>query len=177
MKKRNNKGFTLIELLVVVAIIGILAAVGVTAYSGYTISAQQNASRTNHSTILKYVAAEITRCDVGEDLVMRTPADRDVGLDCDDRAVAGTVAAAVLVALGDGFQNPYGTDEALPDGNAIRVMQPEACGPAANVAGSTFLSFAGPVLTITTCWDEGDATADPIELPQTMEDIVRTDGR
>ena len=48
--KRN--GFTLIELLVVVAIIGILAAVGVVAYNGYTKSAKVNAVKHNFKEIV-----------------------------------------------------------------------------------------------------------------------------
>ena len=52
----KQKGFTLIELLVVVAIIGILAAVGVVAYNGYTKSAKENAVKANHKNVVKFIS-------------------------------------------------------------------------------------------------------------------------
>ena len=56
----NHRAFTLIELLVVVAIIGILAAVGVVAYNGYTGAAKVNAVETNIKSIEKYIVQELS---------------------------------------------------------------------------------------------------------------------
>ena len=48
---RHSQAFTLIELLVVVAIIGILAAVGVVSYSGYKSSVETKKMQLNVQAI------------------------------------------------------------------------------------------------------------------------------
>ena len=61
----NQKAFTLIELLVVVAIIGILAAVGVVAYNGYTESAKSSVTKSSCKAVEKFVRIETSKCSNG----------------------------------------------------------------------------------------------------------------
>ena len=114
---KNIKGFTLIELLVVVAIIGILAAVGTVAYTGYTDGAKKNSAKSNHASVVKYIAAEDQKCAMTAGKVFdrdavydATTANSATVFNCDTRTGA-TIAAAAETALAD-FKNPYSTGNA-----------------------------------------------------------------
>ncbi len=72
----NQKAFTLIELLVVVAIIGILAAVGVVAYNGYTSAAKVSVVKNNYKAVHKKILLQIQECEInGSVKLMRKPND------------------------------------------------------------------------------------------------------
>jgi len=146
--KKNNKGFTLIELLVVVAIIGILAAVGTVAYTGYTKNAKKSAAKSNHASAVKYIAAELQKCNMDETQTM-VVSDTQF-LDCSARSTGTTVQVAAIAALAD-FKNPYNTA-------AKAVVDAAPAGKSA-VGFVVVTSDAGEV-TINTCFAEvGDTPA------------------
>ena len=101
----NRKAFTLIELLVVVAIIGILAAVGVVAYNGYTSSAKRSATMSNCKQVSKYITNEVMLCTLNpQSYVMNGK------LNCSYQSRyewQDDVADATVLALKDSYQNPY----------------------------------------------------------------------
>jgi len=142
--KKNNKGFTLIELLVVVAIIGILAAVGVVAYSGYTKGAKKSAVKSNQAAIIKYIAAELKKCEIGEENVMVKGNDK---LACSDRKKSTNTAVATEKALGSEFKNPYRTGE-----GAIQTTSITCSG---NGEGQTAVVQVGTTITVSSCDVDG----------------------
>ena len=145
--RKKNKGFTLIELLVVVAIIGILAAVGVVAYNGYTKAAKANATKTMHAQTVKYISAEIQKCSLGETKFMGT------NQSCPATAAKATTGA--INTMTD--KNTYDmTKNAIKSGTGFEV-------------GYVNLNASGTTITIKTCTKTGCASADQMTASVSVE--------
>ena len=111
--KRN--GFTLIELLVVVAIIGILAAVGTVAYTGYTDNAKESAVNTNCNQAASDIGAKLAFCmfNPQSTIALKSIGGRQAieNVPCNKNQ---TDTSQMLIKIvnhlnNEGYKNPYGS--------------------------------------------------------------------
>ena len=144
-KKNHIKGFTLIELLVVVAIIGVLAAVGVTAFSGFTENAKKKTMQTIHAGLVKKMAAEIKKCELGESTFMNgtTRTGGTYSRPC------STTKSTMAAYTRDGAINTS------KDKNPFLTSQYAVYSGSSWYKGRSYIWAQGNNTYIRTCWNDG----------------------
>jgi len=100
--KRVQKGFTLIELMIVVAIIGILAAVGLPAYQDYTIKSQTTSALKEITPAREQMEVFVAKGVMPQ--ATTTTADGYIGVGptstyCSNIAVGGGTLSATAITL------------------------------------------------------------------------------
>ncbi len=122
-KARSNAGFTLIELVIVVAIVGVLAAVGIPSYNGYIADAKETTAQNNLRSIYlmqqDYYSENHSYC---------------AGSPCNSAAKINTVLFGGKKTLSENTDNPYKYSVSRV-GNGYKAS-------ANNVAGGTLREFS-----------------------------------
>ena len=129
----------MIELLVVVAIIGILAAVGIPIFQGMLETSKENATLVKHQNIRDFISANLMRCSTGAQSMKLQGRTAQVSVSCSDTPQNLATAFARHFKYTD-MKNPYGegsgspvygntTDECLWPGDTTLWGSPPNWGP------------------------------------------------
>ena len=131
--RKSKKGFTLIELMVVVAIIGILALLGLRLYTGQQVKAKEAIVKANAGTVQTLIQAELADGPLADYSALVTEINNDAGMQnpftgavCATTATdisggaPGTTAKGVVYVYEETsgvtyFVRPYGDSNMLPD--------------------------------------------------------------
>ena len=122
--KTLQKGFSLVELLVVVAIIGVLAGVGIVGYQGYTDAAKERVALANFNSVKRFIDTELVL--LNNNIQTTSASIRAFDTDCATTAIAfdnslntaahnlGTFLQGITCyfsagagGYGSSFKNPY----------------------------------------------------------------------
>jgi type IV pilus assembly protein PilA len=121
MKTKNQKGFTLIELMIVVAIIGILAAIALPAYQGYTQKARFT-EVVNATAAAKSAVEVCAQTESGTTAILILD-----GCDAGSKGIPATVAAGtntVGLTVSDGVITATKATDSSITGNGTYKMTP-----------------------------------------------------
>ena len=109
----KNKAFTLIELLVVVAIIGILAAVGLTTYNGVQNNAKESATLKSLYTVEKFINTSLATCQLNGGGTLKLSPTRSINCDITNNTsnVNAMLDVFMNYFLDQGFKNAYNNSD------------------------------------------------------------------
>ncbi len=132
--------FTLVELLVVVAIIGILAAVGVNTFSGFQEKAKKNVVKNNYNAMYKKILIQMQLCDIdgSVELMKITKKTTKYKVDCASTSNHNLYMHYIINHMnnsgnpknpyGDQSQGGVGTDDAYVRSHPINATQDHIIG-------------------------------------------------
>ena len=169
---RNKKSFTLIELLIVVAIIGILAGVGIPMYNGYMKTAKINAVKKQHNQIVSYLSAEFQKCHMGSSTIFQDTWKKNQE-NCPIPQKNYVLRASASDTLSDKMENIYlgSAESALNSATQKGVVIP--C--TNRESGCHWFYYVDYEFTIISYFDDDGDITDKDSNPDFKKTIIRTD--